>query len=430
MSFVDFLTPALDLAKRAVTADEQGSLQEAYNLYVQAIEHFLIALKHEKQEKRKQLIQQKAKEIMDRTEQIKATLDKGPLKKKKAVGAGGGKKGSVDGSADDDDDESAKMKQSLESAIVKERPNVKWDDVAGLEGAKDALKEAVILPVRFPSLFTGNRKPWKGILLYGPPGTGKSYLAKAIATEAEATFFSVSSADLVSKWMGESEKLVRNLFEMARQSKPAIIFIDEIDSLCSSRGEGESDASRRIKTEFLVQMEGVGHESGGVLVLAATNLPWGLDPAMRRRFEKRIYIPLPDAQARKRMFQVHIGKTPHCLSDQDVTELAALTEGYSGSDVSTLVRAALMEPVRTCQIATHFKQLQGSSDGKLHWTPCSPSDPQAKEMTLMDVDGDQLDPPLLSKRDFEKAMLNSKPSVSTGELGVYVKWTEEFGQEA
>lgn len=146
------------------------------------------------------------------------------------------------------------MKSALSSAIVSEKPNVKWDDVAGLENAKEALKEAVILPAKFPQLFTGKRKPWKGILLYGPPGTGKSYLAKAVATEADSTFFAMSSSDLVSKWQGESERLVKSMFEMAREAKPSIIFIDEIDSLCTARSEGESESSRRIKTEFLVQV--------------------------------------------------------------------------------------------------------------------------------------------------------------------------------
>ena len=140
----------------------------------------------------------------------------------------------------------------LEGAIVTEKPNVSWDDVAGLDNAKQSLQEAVILPSRYPELFEGQRKPWKGILLYGPPGTGKSFLAKACATEADAKFFSVSSSDMVSKYMGESERLVRTLFEMARENRPSIIFIDEIDSLCGSRSEGENDATRRIKTEFLV----------------------------------------------------------------------------------------------------------------------------------------------------------------------------------
>jgi hypothetical protein len=155
-------------------------------------------------------------------------------------------------------------------------------DIAGLESAKEALKEAVILPIKFPQLFQGGgRKPWTGIMLYGPPGTGKSFLAKAVATEADATFYSVSSADLTSKWLGESEKLVKTLFTVARENKPAIIFIDEIDSIASSRSDSESESSRRIKTEFLVQMEGVGNSLDGVLILCATNLPWMIDSAVR-----------------------------------------------------------------------------------------------------------------------------------------------------
>jgi len=197
-----------------------------------------------------------------------------------------------------DGEEDKKMQDALSSAIVREKPNVKWTDVAGLDQAKSSLQEAVILPTKFPQLFTGERKPWRGILLYGPPGTGKSYLAKACATEADGTFFSISSSDLVSKWLGESERLVKQLFKLARENKPAIIFIDEIDSLCGSRSEGENETSRRIKTEFLVQMQGVGNDNDGILVLGASNVPWELDPAIRRRFEKRIYIPLPDPMAR------------------------------------------------------------------------------------------------------------------------------------
>ena len=176
------------------------------------------------------------------------------------------------------------MSGALAQAIVTELPNVSWDDVSGLESAKEGLKEAVVLPVKFPQLFDDVRKPWRGILLYGPPGTGKSFLAQACATECKGTFFSISSSDLVSKWMGESERLIKQLFKMARERKPSIIFIDEIDSLCGQRSEGENDSARRIKTEFLVQMQGVGSNNDGVLVLGATNVPWELDQAMRRRF--------------------------------------------------------------------------------------------------------------------------------------------------
>jgi vacuolar protein-sorting-associated protein 4 len=166
-----------------------------------------------------------------------------------------------DDESDEEDKDKKKLMNQLEGAIVIGKPNVEWADVAGLEMAKEALKEAVILPIKFPHLFTGNRMPWKGVLLFGPPGTGKSFLAKGVAIEANnSTFFSVSSSNLVSKWLGESEKLVKNLFEMARQHKPSIIFFDEIDSLCSTRSVNESESARRIKTELLVQMHGLSLE--------------------------------------------------------------------------------------------------------------------------------------------------------------------------
>jgi len=294
-----------------------------------------------------------------------------------------------------------------------------------LANSKESLKEAVILPLKFPQLFVGNRKPWKGILLYGPPGTGKSYLAKAVATEANATFFSVSSADLISKWLGESEKQVRNLFEMAREEAPSIIFIDEIDSLCGERSDNENEATRRVKTEFLVQMNGVGHDDDkGVLVLGATNIPWSLDPAVRRRFEKRIYISLPDVAARARIFQLHLGDTPHSVTQQQFRELASMTEGYSGSDIAVVVRDALMQPVRKVQAATHFKRI-----GPASLTPCSPGDPDAMEMTWENVPSDELVVPQVSFNDFLRAIRTTKPSVNTADLERQEEWTDQFGSE-
>lgn len=207
------LQKAIDLASKAAQEDKAGNYEEALQLYQHAVQYFLHVVKYEAQgDKAKQSIRAKCTEYLDRAEKLKEYLKKKEKKPQKPVkeeqsGPVDEKGNDSDGEAESDDPEKKKLQNQLQGAIVIERPNVKWSDVAGLEGAKEALKEAVILPIKFPHLFTGKRTPWRGILLFGPPGTGKSYLAKAVATEANnSTFFSISSSDLVSKWLGESEK--------------------------------------------------------------------------------------------------------------------------------------------------------------------------------------------------------------------------------
>nr|XP_019001022.1 vacuolar protein-sorting-associated protein 4 [Kwoniella mangroviensis CBS 8507]OCF64483.1 vacuolar protein-sorting-associated protein 4 [Kwoniella mangroviensis CBS 8507] len=437
MSNSNFLDKAIALVQKAIDEDVKQNYAEAYKQYQDALDYFMMAMKYEKNDKLKELIRKKFTEYLDRAEKLKEHIAKSEEKRTKAkVGVNGGGGSTAggpdvkDGGGEGDDPEIKKLRQGLQGAILSESPNVQWDDVAGLAQAKEALKEAVILPIKFPQLFTGKRTPWRGILLYGPPGTGKSFLAKAVATEAKSTFFSVSSSDLVSKWMGESERLVKQLFQMAREQKPAIIFVDEIDSLTGTRGEGESEASRRIKTEFLVQMNGVGNEETGVLVLGATNIPWQLDPAIKRRFEKRIYIPLPDVQGRRRMFELNVGTTPNGLTPKDFTTLAEQTEGYSGSDIAVIVRDALMQPVRKVLSATHFKEVSNvQSDGKTKLTPCSPGDPAAIERTWTDVNSEELLEPLLSVKDFEKAISVNRPTVTQADITKHIEFTNEAGGE-
>jgi vacuolar protein-sorting-associated protein 4 len=362
MSNTDFLGRAIETVKKAIEMDTAGNYKDAYTWYMNSLDLFMLALKWEKNAKSKEVVRQKTAEYMDRAEKLKTYLDNDAAggtdgKKPGAMGANG----KASNGPEDEDADSKKLRGALAGAILSDKPNIKWEDVAGLEAAKEALKEAVILPIKFPHLFQGKRQPWKGILLYGPPGTGKSYLAKAVATEANSTFFSVSSSDLVSKWMGESERLVKQLFNMARENKPSIIFIDEIDALCGPRGEGESEASRRIKTELLVQMDGVGKDSKGVLILGATNIPWQLDAAIRRRFQRRVHISLPEMSARMKMFELAVGTTPCELNATDFKRLAVLTEGYSGSDITIAVQDALMQPVRKIQTATHYKKVSSPS---------------------------------------------------------------------
>ncbi|TRM65144.1 AAA-domain-containing protein [Schizophyllum amplum] len=438
------LDRAIDMVKSAIDEDVKQHYEEAYKLYQNALDYFMLALKYEKNTKSKELIRNKIVEYIQRAETLKEHLESAKASKSAVgVSGGGGSTGATgkkkDGEGGDDDPDAKKLRQNIASAILTETPNVKWDDVAGLDGAKAALKEAVILPIKFPHLFTGKRTPWRGILLYGPPGTGKSYLAKAVATEAKSTFFSVSSSDLVSKWQGDSERLVKQLFQLARESKPAIIFIDEIDSLAGSRNEGESEGSRRIKTEFLVQMNGVGHDDTGVLVLGATNIPWQLDNAIKRRFEKRIYIPLPGPEARRHMFQLNVGTTPCQLSQADYRLLAEKTEGYSGSDISIVVRDALMQPVRKVIGATHFKRVNAvvrSADNeetdemKMKWTPCSPGDAEGVEKTWSDIESDELEEPPLKLNDFLKSLSTVRPTVTQEDIRKHDEWTKESGESA
>uniref|UniRef100_A0A3Q2VSQ4 Uncharacterized protein n=1 Tax=Haplochromis burtoni TaxID=8153 RepID=A0A3Q2VSQ4_HAPBU len=200
--------------------------------------------------------------------------------------------------------------------------------------------------------------------------------------------------------------LVKNLFSLAREHKPSIIFIDEIDSLCGSRSENESEAARRIKTEFLVQMQGVGNDNDGILVLGATNIPWSLDSAIRRRFEKRIYIPLPEEHARSSMFKLHLGSTPNNLTEADFVTLGKKTDGYSGADISIIVRDALMQPVRKVQTATHFKRVK----------------PQPKKCPNLIYH-------YILCADMLRSQSNTKPTVNEQDLEKLKKFTEDFGQE-
>ena len=311
--------------------------------------------------------------------------------------------------------------EMVEKEVVENNPNVKFEDIAELESAKRTLQEAVLLPLLMPDFFRGIRRPWKGVLLYGPPGTGKTLLAKALATQGKTTFFNVSATTFASKWRGESEKLVRLLFEMARFYAPSTIFIDEVDSIGTKRGEGDNEASRRVMAEMLVQMDGVSGMSENeelsneelkkkiVMVLAATNHPWDLDDALRRRFEKRVYIPLPNTVGREEMFKINL-KGVTLAKDVNIPELVKMTDGYSGADIANVCREAALMQMRRKLMKTGggFDIMQLANN------------PQKLQ--------EELEAPV-SQTDILTAIKNISKSVSQSDLKRYEEWTSEFSNK-
>lgn len=294
--------------------------------------------------------------------------------------------------------------ETLERDILQRKPDVRWKDVIGLDDAKSVLQEAVVLPLMMPDYFKGIRRPWKGVLLTGPPGTGKTLLARAVATECRTTFFNVSSATLTSKYRGDSEKLVRLLFDMASFYAPSTIFLDEVDSLCAMRGaDSEHEASRRFKAELLIQMDGLCatfHKDKIIMVLAATNHPWDIDEAFRRRFEKRIYIGLPDEETREKLMKLCMGDVI-MAEDVDLKEFAAKLEGYSGSDISSLCRDAAMMTMR--------RKIAGKSPDQIRKLKRS-----------------ELDAPV-TNADLNAAIEKTRRTVSHNDVERYKTWMQMHG---
>lgn len=315
----------------------------------------------------------------------------------------------------DGDLELQTLAMSLRRDIVQECPRVKWSDIVGLTEAKRLLKEAIILPQLYPQLFTGLRSPWKSVLLYGMPGTGKTLLAKAVATECNATFFNISASSVVSKFRGDSEKLIRMLFDLARYYSPSTIFIDEVDSIMSHRASGSStsegsehEGSRRMKTELLVQMDGLlsSAGNGGVFVLAATNLPWDLDSAFLRRMEKRIMIPLPTTECRAEMIRTHLSEfSPIFGKGAFIEEAATLVDGYSGSDIRTLCKEVALRPVR--RILEDVDSLDRL--------------PDHENLSLL------LSRNPATAQDFREAIATMNHSISAELCNQHKKWTESHG---
>ncbi len=288
--------------------------------------------------------------------------------------------------------------------VLVEVPEITWSDVGGLESVKEELREAVEWPLKYPEVFAQlNATPPKGLLLYGPPGTGKTLLAKAVANESQANFISVKGPELLNKFVGESEKAVREVFRKARQASPCIIFFDEIDSIAPVRGSnaGDSHVTERVISQFLTELDGL-EELRNVVIIAATNRPDIIDSALLRpgRFDRLLYVPPPDLEARKQIFKIRTKKTP-LEEDVKLDELAKMTEGYTGADIANVCNTAMMSALR--ELISKAKDAQDAKK-------------KAKALKV-------------SRKDFEEALQKIKP-ISGQELRMYERFSQQFSEAA
>eukprot|EP01012_Entosiphon_sulcatum_P015848 TRINITY_DN20815_c0_g1_i1.p1 TRINITY_DN20815_c0_g1~~TRINITY_DN20815_c0_g1_i1.p1 ORF type:complete len:586 (+),score=57.85 TRINITY_DN20815_c0_g1_i1:50-1807(+) len=284
----------------------------------------------------------------------------------------------------------------------------RWNDICGLGPAKQILYESVILPEWAPEFFTGLRSPPRGVLLFGPPGNGKTMLARALAAERKSSFFNISASSLVSKWLGEGEKLVRALFSCARALAPSIIFLDECDSVLTSRSSGEHEGTRRLKNEFLAQTDGIASSAASdvrVLLVGATNRPQDLDEAVIRRFSKRVFVPLPDGPARRQIAENLLAREHCALTLQDWEVLMRETEGYSASDLKTLLAEMVMIPVR--EVLSGMAVAGGGRPPEL-----TANLQMVRPVTLA---------------DFRKTKVMVRPSVQPDLLRALLAWDSAFG---
>jgi vacuolar protein-sorting-associated protein 4 len=431
------LKRAASTIERAIAHDSAGRFQEALALFREALGEYTILLRSERAQHLAPTLQPNVQTYLHRAQQLQRILDEGasPRSARTAVCTTTATTTTgVRPSGGDQSGEDEELRRQMAETRLSKVPTVEWSDVVGHDEAKRELQMAVIAPIFRPELF-GNKllAPPIGVLLYGPPGTGKTQLARALANEWSkhqgCSFFNVSAASVISKWQGQSARGIKALFEEARSARPAIIFFDEVETLCVSR---ESESARagagQVVTELLNAMDGLDNEQTGLLVVGATNLPWAIDAAILRRFEARIYIPLPDEETRITHLRHHLAMTPHTLSDETILWIASVTGLYSGADLFSLVRCAVKRGLEQALCAHHYR-LVDDPEGRFAYTPCAAHDQGAIAITAAQIDRDEriVQPPI-TRLDFEYALARVKPISSAEAILPYRRWTDEHGR--
>lgn len=330
-SAITLAAQARGYAKAARELEDRGEAERARELYLKAAKLYNDASTLSRDDMDKNTQRDLAEHLFARAQALKSS---------NAVASGGNPGGNKSKGTGDE------SSISKDDVFLKETPDIGFTDIGGLEDVKEEIRKAIIYPFTHKELYQMyGQKAGEGILLYGPPGCGKTMMAKAAAKECGAEFISVKTSTIVSKWVGASEKNIKQIFDIARQGKRSIIFFDEIDSIATRRSESE-DYAKRVVNELLAQMDGVDTASDDLLVLAATNEPWAIDPALRRpgRFSKLVFVPEPDLEARKAILQIHLKKRP--MDDNlDISHLARITDSYSGADLAAICKEAADIPL-------------------------------------------------------------------------------------
>ncbi len=377
-------------ASEAIKCDSQGARGMAISHYQKAIEVLVQLLRLYPNSKLNTIYNDRLRSYQNRIKSLQESR-------------GSDFEHAVDPNATTEERKSTQDKNDFEDLIMKEKPAVSWNEVIGLDDAKNALRESIVYPSKRPDLFTLG---WpRGILLYGPPGCGKTIIGAAAASEMTGYFINVDAASMMSKWLGEAEKNVSKLFKMARnhaerENVAVILFIDEVDSLLGARNS-EIGGEVRTKNQFLTEMDGINGKGKDLklYVIGATNKPWSLDWPFLRRFQKRIYVSLPSLEARKNLFELYtapLSKDPRLKT----TELARLFDGYSASDIKDICQGAQLKTVNEMFNAPNYKE---PVDGEVK--------PQPRASTMA---------------DFRDLMSKRRPSVSAEMIRAYYKWDAQF----
>jgi transitional endoplasmic reticulum ATPase len=320
----NFVAEGKAYATAARKKEEAGDKEAARSLYLQAAEAYLNASKASTDQGEKDFRSSMAQTFFGKAVSMRP---------QSRPSVGGGRGGGED--------------ENLKDIVPIEKPNINFSNVGGLDSVKEEIRKAIVYPFQHPEIFQMyGKKSGEGILLYGPPGCGKTFIARAAAGECNANFLTMTISEILSKWVGDSERNVRSAFESARKYSPAILFFDEIDAVGGRRDESREGYAKRLVNEMLINLDGVQGPLEKVLVLAGTNSPWDVDPALRRpgRFSKLVFVPPPDLDSRKQIFKIHMKERPIDAS-VNIDELAGRTDGYSSADIAQICTEAADIPL-------------------------------------------------------------------------------------